>query len=59
MYARIVPGLPGIEATELADDHDGASAAMWETWNNVAVRVEGHPLASELLALLPAFLLFW
>lgn len=36
---------------ELADEHDGASAVEWTTWKNVAVRVEGQPLASELLFL--------
>jgi len=42
---------------ELADDHDGANAVEWATWNNVAVRIAGHPLASKLR--IYSYILHW
>ena len=47
MYAMLLPTTTGIDGTELADDHDGGSTVEWATWNDVVVRVEGQPLASE------------
>ncbi|KAG0593274.1 hypothetical protein M758_1G310200 [Ceratodon purpureus] len=47
VYAKLLPTETGIDGTELADDHDGGSTVKWETWNAVAVRVEGQPLAGD------------
>ncbi|KAG0553841.1 hypothetical protein KC19_12G043100 [Ceratodon purpureus] len=47
VYAMLLPTTTGIDGTELADDHDGGSTVEWATWNDVVVRVEGQPLASD------------